>query len=48
MKFMILSLSYPSGQGNRGAIAPVILRKRLIAPVILPGKYPNFEDDFNK
>ena len=26
--------------GATGAIAPVILRKRPIAPVILPGMYP--------
>ena len=37
--------------GATGATAPVILRKRLIAPVILPGMFPkgrNFEDDLNK
>ena len=37
--------------GATGATATVILRKRLIAPVILPGMYPkgrNFEDDLNK
>ena len=45
--------------GATGAIAPVILRKRPIAPVILPGMYPqgqllrprlhpNFADNLNK
>ena len=48
------STYYGSGvfsTGATGAIAPVILRKRLIAPVILPGMFPkgrNFEDDLNK
>ena len=38
-----LQNSYYSGvfsTGATGAIAPVILRRKLIAPVILPGMYP--------
>ena len=57
--FALLFASGVFSTGATGAIAPAILRKRPIAPVILPGMYPqgqllrprlhpNFADNLNK